>query len=202
MTKNKMMRIASVLLVAVLLSTCAISGTFAKYVSEATGSDTARVAKWAFNVGDSNIAQTNTFVFDLFGSYTDANVDVDGSGSENVIAPGTTGSFAIKLTNNSEVTAVYSINFTEVRTASNNGNVIPMEYSLDNSTWKTSIDDIDLTAKDVALAMNGGTTTITVYWRWAFENASGNHIDTDLGQDYDGVPNVTVTATIIAEQVD
>lgn len=201
MKKNKMMRIASVLLIAVLMTTCAISGTFAKYVSEATGADTARVAKWAFNVGAANIAQTNTFVFDLF-SYTDDHVDVDGSGSEKVIAPGTTGSFAIQLTNNSEVIAVYSIDFTEVRTASDNGNVIPMEYSLDNINWETSIDDIDLTAKDVALAMNGGTTTITVYWRWAFENASGNHIDTDLGQDYDGVPNVTVTANILAEQVD
>lgn len=46
MKKNTMMRIASVLLVAVLLSTCTISGTFAKYVTEGTSQDTARVAKW------------------------------------------------------------------------------------------------------------------------------------------------------------
>jgi len=46
MKKNKMMRIASVLLVAVLISTCAISGTFAKYVTKVSGEDKARVAKW------------------------------------------------------------------------------------------------------------------------------------------------------------
>ena len=46
MKKNTMMRIASVLLVAVLISTCAISGTFAKYVTKVSGEDTARVAKW------------------------------------------------------------------------------------------------------------------------------------------------------------
>lgn len=46
MKKNKMMRIASVLLVAVLISTCAISGTFAKYITKASGEDQARVAKW------------------------------------------------------------------------------------------------------------------------------------------------------------
>ena len=46
MKKNKMLRIASVLLVAVLISTCAISGTFAKYVTKASGEDAARVAKW------------------------------------------------------------------------------------------------------------------------------------------------------------
>lgn len=46
MKKNVMMRIASVLMVAVLLTTCAISGTFAKYVTKAEGTDSARVAKW------------------------------------------------------------------------------------------------------------------------------------------------------------
>jgi len=40
------MRIASVLLVAALITTCAISGTFAKYVTKAEGTDSARVAKW------------------------------------------------------------------------------------------------------------------------------------------------------------
>jgi hypothetical protein len=46
MKKNKMMRIASILMVATLITTCAISGTFAKYVTKAEGADQARVAKW------------------------------------------------------------------------------------------------------------------------------------------------------------
>ena len=46
MKKNKMMRIASILMVATLITTCAISGTFAKYVTKASGEDKARVAKW------------------------------------------------------------------------------------------------------------------------------------------------------------
>lgn len=50
MKKNRMMRVASTLLVAVLLTTCAVSGTFAKYVTSASGSDTARVAKWGVEV--------------------------------------------------------------------------------------------------------------------------------------------------------
>ena len=54
MTKNKMMRIASILLVAVLISTCAISGTFAKYVTKTEGTDTARVAKWGILLGVEN----------------------------------------------------------------------------------------------------------------------------------------------------
>ena len=45
-------RILFTLLVAVMISTCAISGTFAKYVTEATGTDTARVAKFGVEVND------------------------------------------------------------------------------------------------------------------------------------------------------
>ena len=51
MKKNKMMRIASILMVATLITTCAISGTFAKYVTTAEGTDTARVAKWGIVLG-------------------------------------------------------------------------------------------------------------------------------------------------------
>ena len=50
MKKNKMMRVASVLLVAVLLSTSIISGTFAKYVTEGSAADSARVAKFGVTV--------------------------------------------------------------------------------------------------------------------------------------------------------
>lgn len=44
--KNYTMRIAAGVMTAALLSTCAISSTFAKYTSESTGTDSARVAKW------------------------------------------------------------------------------------------------------------------------------------------------------------
>lgn len=46
MKKNRMMRLASVLLVLTLLSTSVISGTFAKYVTSESTTDSARVAKW------------------------------------------------------------------------------------------------------------------------------------------------------------
>ena len=46
MRKNKMMRLASSLLVAVLITTSTISGTFSKYTTQDKASDAARVAKW------------------------------------------------------------------------------------------------------------------------------------------------------------
>ena len=50
MKKNKMMRVASVLLVAVLLTTSVISGTFAKYVTSTSTAATATVAKFGVAV--------------------------------------------------------------------------------------------------------------------------------------------------------
>lgn len=80
MKKNIMMRAASALLVAVLLTTCAISGTFAKYTTSTAGTDTARVAYWGFK-------KDASMDFDLFdGNYTNVKAS---AANTNVIAPGT-----------------------------------------------------------------------------------------------------------------
>lgn len=201
MKKNKMMRIASVLLVAVLLSTCTISGTFAKYTSSSTGTDTARVAKWDFTVGETDITTSNTFTFDLFNTanYTDSNVDTDGNGSEVVIAPGTTGNASVTLTNNSEVNATYAVAFS----ATENG--VPLQWSVNGTDWKNDISQLDIAATNIT--MNGGTATINIYWKWAFESDSivgsdqSNDIDTNLGT-ATTLATVIFSAAITVTQVD
>lgn len=89
MKKNKMMRVASALLVAVLLTTCAISSTFAKYVTQDGASDVARVAKWGVELqvvgnlfGDTYI---NTIVADDDDTLTVQSVDK----ATDIVAPGT-----------------------------------------------------------------------------------------------------------------
>lgn len=100
MKKNTMMRIASVLLVAVLLSTCTISGTFAKYVTEGTGTDSARVAKFGVVVtGDSDIFDAN-----YTGSETGWESKLTVNADTNVVAPGTTKTMAnVGITGQPEV---------------------------------------------------------------------------------------------------
>lgn len=88
MKKNMFLRVASVLLVLTLLSTCAISGTFAKYVSTDTTSDNARVAYWGF--GSDVMSE-----LDLFdGTYT----NVASADATNVVAPGTDKTATLTLT--------------------------------------------------------------------------------------------------------
>ena len=50
MKKNNTMRVAAGLAVAALLSTCLVSGTFAKYTTSGESSDTARVAKFGIEL--------------------------------------------------------------------------------------------------------------------------------------------------------
>jgi hypothetical protein len=88
MKKNAMLKIAAILMVAVLLTTCAISSTFAKYTTHATSVDSARVAKFGVVV--------NTNITNLFeDNYTNvaSQGDLDASGATitmtNLVAPGT-----------------------------------------------------------------------------------------------------------------
>ena len=88
MKKNKMMRIASVLLVAVILTTCAISGTFAKYVTSGNGSDNARVAKFGVTLTGTADTFKETYAKDDNTFTLEANTVVS---TEDVVAPGTSG---------------------------------------------------------------------------------------------------------------
>lgn len=86
MRKNRMMRAASALLVAVLLTTSTISGTFAKYVTTAEGSDSARVAKWGVEVGVVGSLFENSYINAPDDS---ADATVISVNDEDVVAPGT-----------------------------------------------------------------------------------------------------------------
>jgi hypothetical protein len=84
------MRVASILLVLVLMSTSAISGTFAKYVSKAEAGATARVAKWG--------VEFVTHSDDLFKPQynyktvpTGVSADYSVEANTDVVAPGTSG---------------------------------------------------------------------------------------------------------------
>ena len=200
MKKNKMMRIASVLLVAVLLTTCAISGTYAKYTSKITASDKARVAKWDFQVGSVTANDTNKFTFNLFETVNDYNGDETGDDQDvanatddfAIIAPGTSGSFKINLKNASEVNATFTIDFTLTNDAN-----IPVEFKVGDGEWKKTLDNVASTALDM-----NAETSVTVEWRWAFEQTdvdAGDQFDTSLG--LNGTYTLEVAATVTATQV-
>lgn len=199
--RSPFLRVAAVMVLLCLAFTCILSGTLAKYTSTASGSASARVAKWEIKINNREIS-TGTAVtdlsLDLFATVGDDealttdDVNVDNGTPTAIIAPGTGGQFALKIDNTSEVNAKYSLTFDETNAAN-----IPIQYSLDGQDWKDDITDVKIENK--AIGMKTGTFTDTIYWRWTF--AGDDTADTALGIQ-DTADIVTVKVNFTATQVD
>ncbi len=90
MRKNRLMRLASVLLICVLLTISVIGGTFAKYITLVTAEGEARVAKW----GVTFAAGTDLFATaykDTAVTDNTATVKVTTGDTSKLVAPGTAG---------------------------------------------------------------------------------------------------------------
>ncbi len=115
MKKNKMMRFASLLLVLTLLSTCAISGTFAKYTTTTSGSDTAKVAKWGVTVAidGADVLFGDTYAKDD-STVTDQSITnsvATSTENTNVVAPGTKGALTFSILGKPEVAVSVDVTF-------------------------------------------------------------------------------------------
>ncbi|MDO4282631.1 MAG: hypothetical protein Q4D02_03265 [Clostridia bacterium] len=168
MKKNKTMRLVSITLLFAMIALVLVSGTYAKYTSSFSGTDTAIVAKW--DVSDGNAFDS----FDLFTTVKDSDgTSVEDDVKTDRIAPGTSGAFTVELTNNSEVTADYVITVAQTNLD------IPIEYSIDGVNWYKA-DELDTinNALKGTLAFTGSSkvsdTTptsknVTISWKWEYQ---------------------------------
>ena len=201
MKKNTMMRFASVLLVAVLLTTCVISGTFAKYIESGNydGSE-AKVALWGVDVTvTANGDFTQTYATDLDPAAQDStpeDIETVVSAGYKTLAPGTEGNLAtITITGTPEVAVNVK---TEATLTLENWTVGGADYcpivftvgtvnyligtEADTPTMVYCDDVADLIATvegalevDVNYAPNtplADTNNRTISWAWAFETGA------------------------------
>lgn len=227
MKKNKMMRTAAVLGVAALLTTSALSGTLAKYTTQVSSEDSARVATWGFT-------QSSIDISELFKDAYD-NENVQGDNKTNVIAPGTSNSVKFSFTyagqeKAPEVAYTFKVDTTGSSCAEDIKKNTNIQWKLDNGTWGTwdamitAIEALDgnIKADETAgtpddyykpgtlpTAFPGkGENQHTVAWRWVFDEnvedgtkANKDSDDTALGNK-DTLDNVTLKITITATQID
>ena len=199
---NKMMKVSVFALLLAVVSVSLVSGTYAKYTSEFSGSDSAIVAKWDVRVSAEGTAVKvfdESKVFDLTAEGnvgTEDDIEVRNRQDTAIIAPGTGGSFAIVLTNDSDVAAEYQFNFTA------NEAGVPLKWSLDNQNWVETAEALDANATGT-IAVDGDDKTVTVYWKWDFER-KGEGVDaedTALGT-ADTLATPTVNVAVTFTQVD
>ena len=228
MKKNNMLRIASVLLVAVLLSTCAISGAFAKYTTSGEATDSARVAAFGIQIAaNASEAFANSYndkaddgkIIPAVPAVADGKgFSVVGKSDAVVVAPGTEGKFAaFDITGEAEVAV--ELTTTVALELGNETNWLvgetgddfycPIKITKDDDVVVdgltcTSVADFEakvaaLTTSDI-IAPNSTVATSTVWgWSWAFDGNDG--YDTDLGRN-SANNTIELTVTVTVAQID
>lgn len=225
--KNWTFKTAGILLALVLVTSCFVGGTFAKYVTSDSGQDSARVAKWGVNItatGDTAFAEK----YDDEASETGTKV-VSSVNGEDVLAPGTKGTLGgIKITGKPEV----MVNIDVTADLKLTGWSITGDWDNDPETAETTIEYCPLVFKVGAeeIKMDGEITTVaaleaavekkltdlsaqnvaantdlatdrnvTISWEWAFEGE--NVKDTALGN-LTTLPQIEFECEATVTQVD
>lgn len=216
--RNRFLRTAALCAVLALLSLSVVSGTFAKYVTKTSGTDSARVAAWGF----SDSATIN--IGDLFKSSYTTGSNENVKATVDVIAPGTEGSVSFSLSYEGatapEVAYSISVNTTGSEIGPNIKSNSNIQWKLDSGTYGTW--DSLLTAIQMLSGSATGTmsykpgelptqlssSTHTVSWRWTFETsgsgqASQDAADTALGaKAVASLETVKLVVSVTATQID
>ena len=197
--KSKYLRLASVLLVLCMITTCGVSKTFAKYTESAEASDSARVAKWGVSVsveGDSAFSKQYK---------KDEAVTVEST--VKVVAPGTEGTLvSVNVSGKPEVAVTHKVDVNldlgdgwVISEGGGNIEYCPLEFKVGDTVIyaKTvtagSVANLELALEEAvanALVTSAGQTkingdlltktanetpntdltkTVTVGWKWAYE---------------------------------
>jgi len=207
--KNWILRLGAVALMLTMVTTCLLGNTLAKYVTEASGTDTARVAKFGVEIEMSD---------DLDGAFkseyeTDDSDHSDiitysvssANGTDKVVAPGTEGSFDIKITGTPEVAVEIEFELLDAAYSDNwvvdGGSTYGADYTYHPILWTlqdangsgiysgANLGDLAdaLESLNRAYAPNVDlssveTGTCTLSWVWPFEvDEDHNYMDTQLG---------------------
>ncbi len=176
MKKNWTMRVALLIVALALITSCFVSGTYAKYVTSGSGSDTARVAKFGVVIeSDGNLfADTYKKTANTPGASGDS-LTADGadivlsvistgatagdSDEDNVVAPGTKNEDGLTFSVTGTPEVAVAVTFTAT---SENDIFLKAKTGLPNMTTADAEDTFDLAADyyPVVYTLKQGTTTL------------------------------------------
>lgn len=205
--KNRLFKLMSAALVIAAMTTCMLSGTLAKYTTQATASDNARVAQWGFS--------DQAIELDLF---DDEYSNVKAADGSNVIAPGTTKTATVNFDYNDdggkgapEVAYEFKVEVAGECDDSIKANP-SITFALDEQEG-LSYDELLAAVK----ALSGDESGVkeyapgelpeeftakkphTIGWAWAFEGQ--DEADTAMGN-AESLAEVSLGVTITATQID
>lgn len=169
--KSYVARLGILALVLSIASVGLTGMTLARYSTEVTGNATATVAKWSFGAKYNNATITT---IDLGATRNKVNNDTI---KDEVIAPGTSGSFDIELdASGSDVAVDYNVTISKDQASSD----IPTNLTFKVNSQPLTLETPIKGTIDYSAEANTMKKTITVSWEWPYgENANDN---TDQGK--------------------
>lgn len=223
--KNHTLKLAGILLALVLVTSCFVGGTFAKYVTGGTGSDSARVAKFGVTVtaNGSTFAEEYATNDETVGTITKSVVS---SERKKVVAPGTKGDMvsmtlsgsaevAVKVTYKATVDlgekwVADGVYYCPLVITVNNKDINGLDYENATDFAAAVKAEIDGYTKNYVANINFDgdqaekykNDSLKVSWRWNFEEthfAKGDQ--TDVKDTYLGDQAAKDNAATIALQV-
>ena len=158
MKKSKKIVLLAVVIITIILSF--VGGhTYAKYMSRVTGQGTAEIANWSFKVNDNQEKIQTISLKSTVNNETLAN---------NKIAPGTEGSFQIKLdSTGSEVGINYIIKFeNETQKPAN------LKFIYDGKTFNSLTELQQSLTGTINANEENKVKIITINWKWQYETGN------------------------------
>lgn len=195
--KNFTIKAAVLMLALVLITSCFVGGTFAKYVTSGSGSDTARVAKFGVTVTAHGTMFAKEYATDdqaVVGTITKS--VVSSNDKDNLVAPGTKGDMAkMTLTGTPEVAVKVTYDATNKVSLGDNWKdadgkfYCPLVFKIKNADGTNTVipgtgyNTAALLESEIVKAINGyskvygpntnlaaqGDDSLTVSWEWPFE---------------------------------
>ena len=196
--KNWTLRAAVLMLALVLITSCFVGGTFAKYVTSGSGTDSARVAKFGVTVtanGDVFAKEYDTNDQTVVGTIAKSVISTD-----RVVAPGTesngdfvaatvtgTPEVAVRVSYKLDAASLQLENWKDAddefycplvfRVKNNNGNTVisGMEFQTAEAMKAALVNAVAAYTKDYAPGtdLSGkAAETLTISWEWPFETGA------------------------------
>ena len=184
MNRNRLMKASAFLLVSTMATSCFVGSTFAKYVSEGKGEDSARVAKWGVKVEVEGDGFKTSYGKNDYLSNVEGNTVIS-STEEKVVAPGTKGTFGgVKISGKPEVAVkvetTATVDLSGWNVANDGGFYCPLKFTIGEKT----INGLDY-SKDTA----GGESSFEYAIKDAIQKATTKELEanTDLSEVGDGI---------------
>lgn len=176
MKKNKKRIILFILLFLLLVFMFLLGGgSYSKYLEQVEGKGIIEVAKWAFLVNGQTASITNINLAKTYNLETLA---------QNTIAPGTSGSFDIKIdTTGSEVGISYDVKFENEKSKPQN-----LMFTYEGHTVNTIKELEQFLVGTIDANSNEKVKIMTIEWNWPYEigNTKEEKIVQDLEDTEDG----------------